>query len=468
MNTTIMRIQANGVNFGEELKNIVMQDMASDEKTWMQKGVNYYKGDNDILYEDLTQTEVDQNIKRPRIPHPYLKLFIDQAAGYAVGNPVKIQFENENDEKIWNENIEEETFQKTIYRLFKRARKKGIEWLYCYVENNEFKYTIMPAEQIKPIFKMGFDDELEYVIRYYPFFKNNVKFTRIELWSKDNVEKYDYNHEAKTVSWLTTDNIILIDQNQELQETTAFSRVPFIAFQNNEENIPDIKLIKGLIDKIDHIESDEAYEFEQSLLRLLKVKNYDGQLATLEGKQALREAVKHSGIVGVANDGDLSWVSTGLNTESYQKAIESATKRLYEAAQAADLTTDKFSNASGVALKFLYTPLDLKVKNTEIEFKEALQFFVQMFNEYLEITGKQKLRGKVSFKFNHNQIINEYENTQTENLKTTTAMMLQSILPLEKVLEELPQVENVEETLKQIEEDRTNDLRNVMVSNDDN
>jgi hypothetical protein len=47
-------------------------------------------------------------------------------------------------------------------------------------------------------------------------------------------------------------------------------------------------------------------------------------------------------------------------------------------------------------------------------------------------------------------------------------MMLQSILPLEKVLEELPQVENVEETLKQIEEDRTNDLRNVMVMNDDN
>jgi SPP1 family phage portal protein len=156
-----------------------------------------------------------------------------------------------------------------------------------------------------------------------------------------------------------------------------------------------------------------------------------------------------------------------LNTESYQKAIESATKRLYEAAQAADLTTEKFSNASGVALKFLYTPLDLKVKNTEIEFKESLQFFVQLFNEFLELTGRKKLQGKVSFEFNHDQIINELERTQTQNLQTTTAMMLQSILPLEKVLEELPQVDNVEETLKQIENERTNELRNITVNEND-
>jgi len=60
MDTTIMRIRANGVNFGEEIKNIVTQDMMSEEKKWMAKGVNYYKGDNDILDEDLTQTEVDQ------------------------------------------------------------------------------------------------------------------------------------------------------------------------------------------------------------------------------------------------------------------------------------------------------------------------------------------------------------------------------------------------------------------------
>jgi SPP1 family phage portal protein len=73
--------------------------------------------------------------------------------------------------------------------------------------------------------------------------------------------------------------------------------------------------------------------------------------------------------------------------------------------------TDNFGNSpSGVALKFLYSLLDLKANHTERKFRKALSQFFWFFTEYLSISSQGTYDpDDIKMTFNRTMITNDAE-----------------------------------------------------------
>lgn len=117
--------------------------------------------------------------------------------------------------------------------------------------------------------------------------------------------------------------------------------------------------------------------------------------------------------------------------------------------QGVNTKTDKFgANPSGVALKFLYSMLDLKANHVERKFRAALQQFMWFFTEYLSITGQGEFDpDSVSYTFNRTMISNEKEKVDMANNSKGVVSDL-------TLLEHHPFVDDPQEELQRLEDQR--------------
>ncbi|MEG2597536.1 MAG: phage portal protein, partial [Oscillospiraceae bacterium] len=182
-----------------------------------------------------------------------------------------------------------------------------------------------------------------------------------------------------------------------------FTKVPFIPFRYNEEELPLIRFVKSLLDDYDLLKSDDTNTIMDTPNSILVVKNYEGQnLGEFRKNLAQYKAVK------VTDDGGLDIKSMGLNTDSIQLHLQQDRKDIYEAGRGVDTQSENFGAASGVALKFLYADLDLDCNGIESEFMGAfseMRFYIDL---YFQLIGKGNFSDqRVSFILNRDIIINE-------------------------------------------------------------
>jgi SPP1 family phage portal protein len=94
-----------------------------------------------------------------------------------------------------------------------------------------------------------------------------------------------------------------------------------------------------------------------------------------------------------------------------------------------DISKDKFGNSpSGIALKFLYSLLDMKSNTTERKFRQGIQELLWFLCEYLKISGKGDFDYKaVDFTFKRSMMVNELEQaTIAQNSKGIISMFSHS------------------------------------------
>lgn len=158
------------LNDSDIIKTLIQDDILSISKLEMKTGEMYYNGEQDILKHNFNQTIVsstdeDENEKLEsfRNPNgsnhhninPFHKILVDQKVSYIAAKEPSISVRGASDDTSLKEYEKylsvfcNEKFNEMLQDWIMGASNKGIEVLHVYYnKNGDFKYCIVPAEEI--------------------------------------------------------------------------------------------------------------------------------------------------------------------------------------------------------------------------------------------------------------------------------------------------------------------------------
>lgn len=443
------------------IKDYINADLKSQTKKKMVEGVNYYKAQHDILDHDFRvyyvngEKYIDENKANNRVVNPFHRLLVQQKIGYIVGQPMALSAEDKKHEELIKEVLGEK-FNDTVVEWVKGASNKSREWLHPFInEVGEFDYIIIPAEQIIPIYDTSYQKRLINIIRYYTMevVRDGKTVTRykVELWDSEKVTFYIEDDNGNYV----------LDDTEEINpsyhwysyntnnpndiKANSWGKVPFISLDNNSELISDLEPIKTYIDAYDKISSGYINDLEDIQLAIWILKGYEDENLS----QFMKNLITFKAIK-VEGEGDVDNKTLEIPIEAKKVMLDILEDKIYEIGQGVKMSTDKFGqNPSGVALKFLYSGLDLKANTMIRKLKKALQEFMWFITEYINRKNKTNYDHKtVKFTINKTMITNETE--QIDNVQKS-----KGIISDKTAMANHPWVDDVEYEYEQMQKENT-------------
>jgi SPP1 family phage portal protein len=433
-------------NIDETNINQTIADLiAKHDPSLMLVGVDYYNNDTHIkgrqiwYYED-GQKKVDTEATNHRVSHDWHKLLVDQKVAYLLGRPPVVTAEDEQFAEQLNVLLDE-TWDDRLQELAKNASNKGVEWLMPFIDAaGNFRYIIIPAEQCIPVYETDYEEELVAMLRYYPAVVAGETKTRAEWWTAEGVSTY-IETEAGVYALESEDGHFFLNGTP-----MGWGRVPFVEFANNEERFADLKYYKELIDVYDLVISDLANDLTDIQKLIFVLKGYGGQSLT-EFVQNLRyyRAIQVDPEAGAG-------VET-LSVDPAITAIDSFLNRVEENifihGQGVNVKTDTFGSApSGIALKFLYSLLDLKSNIMARRFSVAIKKFCWFAAKYLDLKGVGTFNSRsVKITYNKSLLINDLELSQI-------AESSMGIISQETIVAHHPWVEDAQAELTRLQSEQ--------------
>lgn len=385
---------------------------SSDKKKWMITGLKYYLGDNDIKNRSFytysgSCKKVDLDRTNNKLSHSFYKNQVDEKVNYILGKPYTITGEDLKSVDIVNASLGE-FFLDILSELAYEATNKGIAWLQVYInEQGELNFCVIPSEEVIPIWKDGNKKELECLLRSY----NKIEYVGRERKIINKVELWD---EEKVTYYIKRGDNLILDSEAYLNKSGEFGhflengqdkswgRVPFIPFRNNNLEVPDIKFIKNLIDQYDIARSEAANYVEDVNNLIYVLKGYGGE----DLEEFMRDLKRYRAVkIDYAEEGDVSTISSNANITALSEHYMQLKRDIIEVGQGVNKNIDNLSTApSGIALKFLFSSLDLKCNALENSFKKGFReilYFIEQYNSLV--------LDKVDIVFNRDIVINEKE-----------------------------------------------------------
>lgn len=445
MNEVIKTMVDDSITNEEYLANEVEEWLGSDRRQNMITGELYYRNKTDILNKE-------QEIKwksNQKIPHGFAKKLVDQKIGYLLSKDPTFSSDNDSYAEIIK-NIMHDGQLKRIKNIGKEAINKGIAYLYPYInEYGKLSFMKFPSEQIIPFWADNEHLEVTAFVRVYDVsvYMNRKKITqtKVEYYHQDGIKYY------------------IFEKNKLIQDVPAgieghhfeingkaynWERIPLIHFKYNEEEQPLIDYIKELIDNYNLQASTNADLLADIPKFIYKLINYGGQ--NLE--EFISDLNKFMAIK-LDENGDVGKLQAEIQTEAVEKEIDRNRNSIYEFGRGVDTKGDDLQNASGVALRFRYSDLDMDCNILESEFQSSIRHMLWFINHYIYMTGQGDYTEEIiNIIFNRDIIIAE-----TEAIKNSSESV--GILDDKTVRENHPwYTDQVEERLKEQEKERQKEL----------
>ena len=392
----------------EEILQLDLQEWEkSDKRKLMVIGEQYYKNKTDISKKSRAMEFKWQS--NNKISYAFLRKLVDQKTGYLLSKEPTIATDNEQytEElaKVFNDEM-----LKRLRNVGKEAINKGIAYLYPYInEDGLLKFKKFPSENVYVYWKDSERTEVEAFLRTYEEevyqvggMKKTVK--RAEYYHADGV-KYFVVENGKFI----LDNAMGIEQDFHFvvgETPYVWDKIPLIPFKYNEEEQPLVDMIKSLVDNVNLQGSTIADILADIPNFIYKLVNYGG----VDLKEFLEELNRYR-VIKLDEGGDLDKLQADIQSAAVETDIERNRKAIYEFGRGVDTGDDEsLGNASGVALRFRYSDLDLDCNIIESEFKGSISLMLEFVNAYLHIVKNVDYSEEtVNFIFNRDIIINESE-----------------------------------------------------------
>lgn len=390
----------------------------SDKRSWMTIGDRYYKVENDIFKRKITRNvkgvEVELTYKaNNKLAHSKYKNMVDEKVAYLLSKDYALKCDDESYvEKV--KDVLGKHFQYQLSGLGYEASNKGIAWLQAYIdEEGKFRTMIIPSEQCIPIWRDNSHTELESMIRVYETvvweYDKKKTITNVEVWGKDGVSYYRLEGKLLIADYdKNNDNNGPVAHYRKGDMWYAWGRVPFIAFKNNRIELPDIKFVKSLADNYDLSRSEAANYVEEVKNLIFILKGYGGE----DIHEFMRVLNEDRAIpIDDPKDGGVDALTPQMDITALREHYEQLKRDLTEDGQSINKDLDKFGSApSGVALKFMYSGLDLKCNALESEFKMGFENLLYFINIYLSENNLGLYKNvDLDIIFNRDMKINESE-----------------------------------------------------------
>ncbi len=465
------------------IKQILKDEDANPAKRYMAVGKQYYDGAHDILQHDFRQSWVydevgtaagidrsghlitNENNSNHHNVHNIYQQQVDQKTAYIVGKPPSVTVEGAEDHselKSFEDAVtavtSDEEFADTLNDYVTGASNKGVEWLHVYYDKaGMLQYVVTPAEEVIPFYDSVYQKELVELIRYYSVAvvadgKETLR-KKIEWWTKENVTYYEESEsgdyildQARSLNpaahWY---KITSKDGLVTRREPHGWGRVPFIPLYNNGRHASDLTRIKGLQDAYNLISSASTNNQIDLVELYWIVQGYGGETV-----KAIQRKLQMNKAVSISDpQGKVSAEQVTLGVQDRLAWLDMLRSDMYSLGMAIDTTADKFATApSGVALKFLYTPLDQKANMLVVKLKRALKEFMWFVAQDINL--------KQGTDYDSSLIRVDVNKTVITNDAETVTMIQQSqgIVPDTILLAKHPFVDDVNQALKDLEKQR--------------
>ncbi|KMY49224.1 phage portal protein [Peribacillus loiseleuriae] len=401
LNDIIKNMVDGVISENEVLVREIKEWLESDTRKSMLVGEAYYRNKTDIR-EKKRDIVWKSNIK---LEHGFAKKLVDQKIGYLLTKEPTIATEKNQYREQINDVFDRKVL-KTLKNVGKEAINKGIGYLYVYFdERGVLSFKKFPSEQIIPFWKDDEHTELSSFIRVYneSIYMNGKKqvLTKIEYHYPDGI-KYFLLEGGKLVADVpagieVTHHFTINDQ------PFLWTRIPLIPFKYNEEEQPLIDQIKSLIDNYNtqaSTNSDLLADIPQFIYKLI---NYGGT----DLKEFLSDLNLYRA-VNLDENGDLDKLQATPETDATEKELDRGRKSIYEFGRGVDTTDANLGNASGVALRYRYSDLDMDCNILETELQASLEHLLWFVNEYFLMTDQGDFtKESVNIIFNRDIIIAE-------------------------------------------------------------
>ncbi len=405
----------------------------------------YYRNKTDILFKKVKPDE-DKNIRNAdnRVCSSFYSLLINQKASYIFTSPPLFDVGNKSNNKIIAE-VLGDAYAKKCKDLCINASNTGIAWVHYWVSDNEFKWAPVSSQQIIPVYNNDLDKRLLSILRCYDEVDENTgKMVYIyEIWNDKECIAFKREADAEFEKITYYNKFEILNMLTNVKESTNvyrhnFGKVPFIAFANNNINMSDLENIKGLIDTYDKVYSGFVDDLEDIQEIIFILTGYEGEdLGEFLGNLKKYKTVKLDSDVDAK--GDLRTLTIDIPVEAREKLLTMTRKAIFEQGQGVDPEPGNFGNASGVALQYLYSLLELKAGLLETEFKLGLSELVRAICDYKGISCKSIIQT-----WTRTSIRNDLE--LSEIARNSKGLISDSTL-----IKNHPWVEDPEKEIKEIE-----------------
>lgn len=417
---------------------------------------NYYENKTDILFPDLKKKKEQE--EKPlrnadnRIPFNFHGLLVNQKASYMFTAPPLFDLGSKAANKSLTKFLGDK-YAKVCKDLCIDASNCTIGWLHLWKDNvGSWKYAIVPAEQIIPVWSKSLEKKLLGVLRTYPDIDEDTgdSYTVYEYWNDKECAAYrlkagDELEQLKPYPMFMVDPE-LCEMSEVYQHVAG--EVPFFPFFNNNINANDLANIKPLIDTYCKVFSGFVNDLEDIQEIIFVLTNYGGA----DLGEFMRDLKNYKAIqIESEGEGDHSGVSTltiELPVEAREKLLTITRKCIFEQGMGIDPDPVNFGNSSGVALGFLYSLLELKAGLQETEFKLGFGRFIRCICRLMKIPIKDDV------------ITQTWTRTSVKNVLELSQIAQQSVgvVSQETIIAHHPWVEDPEGELARIEKQKQKEL----------
>lgn len=345
----------------------------------------YYRNETDIMFPPLKEER--EKKEKPlrnadnRIPFNFHGLLVNQKASYMFTAPPLFDLGEKKANKALVKFLGDK-YPKVCKDLCIEASNCTVGWLHVWCDKKStWKYAIVPAEQVIPVWSDSLEKELLGVFRSYQNIDDDTGDAYIiyEYWNETECAAYRLKAGDELDQLLPYQMFLVDPMLCEYADTYrhGVGEVPFFPFFNNNIDTDDLKNIKPLIDVYCKVFSGFVNDLEDIQEVIFVLTNYGGA----DLGQFLRDLKDYKAIqIESEGDGDHSGVSTltiELPVEAREKLLEITRKCIFEQGMGVDPDPQNFGNSSGVALKFLYALLEQKAGLQETEFRLGFGQFIR-------------------------------------------------------------------------------------------
>ena len=351
----------------------------------------YYQNQNDItLKKSPSNRNQDEESKNPlrkadnRVSNNFHQMLVDQKAAYIFTNPPLFDV----DDKELNQEIVDilgDMYPKVAKDLSIDASNCEVGWLHVWIDDSgAFKYCLVDPAQIIPIYSKTLDRRLVGILRVYEDVDDDGKeFTVYEYWT--GKECHVYRDPKERNAMLQAFDIFNLPTGEPTHIYThdwaEHDKIPFIPFWNNNKKASDLNMYKGLNDVYDKVYNGFVNDVEDVQEVIFVIRGYGGT----EEDQFMKHLQKFKALsLDDAETGaGIDTLTVEIPIEARNTLLELTRKRIFESGQGVDPFDDRVGNASGSALKFKYSLLEMKSGLMETEFRLGFAELIRFILLYL-------------------------------------------------------------------------------------
>lgn len=390
---------------------------------------DYYVGKHSIL----NYTKKDSTAPNNKIVNNMAKYITDTAVGYFVGKPVVYSSINEEFleklQEVFDYNDEQD--HNTELAKMDSIYGSGFEMLYL-DEDAKIRMTRIDPSNLIMIYETGYSSPIAAIRIIHSKDKNGNRILKAEFWNYEDVWYFESVNGGAL----------------ELKEITEhyWGDIPFVEYINNEERLGDFEGILSLVDAYNRVQSNTANLFQYNDEAIMKVTKL-GDVTS----QDIRDMKEKMAII-LEDGGDIDWLIKQIDDGAMENYKNRLREDMHIFSNVPNMTDEAFGgNLSGVAVSYKLWGLEQVCAIKERKFKKALQRRIELIAHILNIQGGNYNYMDIEVQFRRNKPQNILEIAQI-------ITMLSTELSRETRLKMLPTIENVQDELDKLQEEKQSDL----------